>query len=307
MNSAWITFFDSLRTEADLDNLAQTQREESLYLEFKEKHERATPDLHENDRKNFSKAVSGFANADGGILIFGMATAKGADNIDRANGLRAIRQHQRFRASLLSSVLNTTQPVVDSVRIEAIPAHGDEGYVKCLIPPSIKPPHRAMLAGREYWVRTSDRHRRMEHFELEDVFGRRLRPSLRLALELRVRPDPDPYEELHFAFLNEGRGVAKHAGLVCSMPGVTIAAVHRLDQQSELNGGVPTVTYYDAHSVVHANGIFSALGAVTITRPNRGAPLRISVVWYAENMQARRQTVTVTPGPRALIPLEVPT
>jgi hypothetical protein len=50
----------------------------------------------------------------------------------------------------------------------------------------------------------------MEHYELEDVFGRRLRPVLFLDFELHPRATDDPYEELRFYLSNEGRGLAKH-------------------------------------------------------------------------------------------------
>jgi hypothetical protein len=303
MNSALTALFDSLTTEAALDKLVQDGREEGLYLEFKQKVDRRTGDLADGDRRAFSKAVAGFANADGGVLIFGVETAKTADGIDRAFALKAIQDHQRFRARLMDSILNTTQPVVDGVRIESIPSASEEGYVKCLIPQSDKPPHRATLADHQYWRRISTGHRRMEHYELEDVVGRRLRPSLRLALELRLRPDPDEHEELHFYFLNEGKGVAKHSGLLCSLTDVRIAGTNGqgLGDQSFLNGGVPTVVYDDPHAVIHANGIARALGHAILRRENRGAEISLQVTWYAENMDTRRRQLRVTPGPREMV------
>lgn len=304
MKSALETLFESLTVEAHLEKLVQEGREEDLYLEFKQKVDRRTGDLGDGDRKAFSKALAGFANADGGVLIFGVETAKTADGIDRAASLKPIQDHQLFRSKLMDSILNTTQPVVDDVRIELIPSASNEGYVKCLIPQSVKVPHRAMLADHQYWRRISTGHRRMEHYELEDVFGRRLRPSLRLALELRLRPDPDEHEELHFYFLNEGRGLARHSGLLCSLKDVRIAGTNGegLGDQSYLNGGVPTVVYYDAHSVIHANGITSALGHAILKRDNRGAALSLQVTWYAENMDTRRHQLLVTPGPREMVP-----
>src|SRR2546426_5736841 len=47
--------------------------------------------------------------------------------------------------------------------------------------------------------------------------------SLRVQVELRPRPDPDPHEEVHFFFLNEGRGVARHAGFMCKFDGAVVA------------------------------------------------------------------------------------
>ena len=56
----------------DLNEIQQylnTQQEEDLYLEFKTTN---TNDLsHADDRKNLAKALSGFANSGGGLLIWG--------------------------------------------------------------------------------------------------------------------------------------------------------------------------------------------------------------------------------------------
>ncbi|MEQ1717978.1 MAG: ATP-binding protein [Hyphomicrobium sp.] len=296
--------FSSLATEADLEALIAEQRDEDLHLEFKQKEDRRNGDIMKNDKQGFSKAMSGFANADGGILIFGMETTKSQDGVDRATSLKPITEHDRFRAKLMDSILNTTQPVVDDVRIEIIDSAQGAGYVKCLIPQSVKQPHRAMLADKQYWRRVSTGHRLMEHYELEDIFGRRLRPSLKMSLELKPRPDDDPHEDLHFALLNEGRGLAHHVGFLCKPSNAIIMSAigHGVQNVSAANAGTPAVSYYDAHSVVHANGIYLAVGHTTILRREaKGTPLPIEVIWYAENMDTRRAVLELSAGQKYLV------
>ena len=292
--------FASLATEANLEALVKERREEDLYLEFKQKADRRNGDLSDGDRRAFSKALSGFANADGGILIFGIETAKSAEGIDRAVSLKAITDHARFRGRLLDSILNTTQPVVDDVRVESIDADANSGYVKILVPQSVKPPHRAILAEHLYWRRVLTGHRRMEHYELKDTFGRRMRPALRVFVELRPRPDGDPHEELHFLLLNEGRGVARHVGFLCKLgPEATIQqAQGGLQDVSHFNAGSSTVSYTNDTSVIHSNGIYLAAGHATVLRENKGAPLTIEVTWYSESMETRRAEATIAPGSR---------
>src|SRR5262249_22165930 len=140
-------------------------------------------------------------------------------------------------------------------------------------PASEKPPHRAMLAEREYWMRTGSGFRRMEHLELEDAFGRRQRPSLCLALHLVARGADDPHEELHYYFLNEGRGVARHAGFysVIGVPGSADIVGIGLNVDPTRR----VVSHYDAVSVVHPNGIYAGLGHVSIKRAEKGQPLHV--------------------------------
>jgi len=300
MNQALLAFFESLKSEADLEKLVRERREEDLYLEFKEKAHRDRGDLDDADKRAYSRALSGFANADGGVLIFGIETKRSTDGLDQAYALKPITAPDTFRARLQDSILATTQPVVNGVRLQVVPAPSGEGYVRCYVPASDRPPHRAMVADREYWRRTSNGFRKMEHYELEDVFGRRLRAVLRLLVELRPRPEGDPHEELHFFFLNEGRGVARHSGFVCKLGEGRLAGVRgaSMSDVSELNAGQQAVSFYNAHTVVHANGLLSALGHAIIQRERKGTPLPVDVIWYAEGMSASSRQVNIDPGTR---------
>jgi predicted HTH transcriptional regulator len=45
---------------------------ERIHVDFKEKHDRRNPKLEDDDKKNLAKAVSGFANSGGSVLIWGI-------------------------------------------------------------------------------------------------------------------------------------------------------------------------------------------------------------------------------------------
>jgi hypothetical protein len=205
-----------------------------------------------------------------------------------------------FQGRLKKSLLNSTQPVVDGVLLEVIEALSapGEGYVKCMIPASDKTPHRAMLADREYFKRTAEGFYRLEHFDLEDMFGRRPRPALVLKLELVPRPAEDPLEELHFVILNSGRGIAKYVGFICSFEtDVRLAGVRgHLADVSGLNQGAPIVSYQENLGVLHPNSIAAVVGHAILQRAEKAGALRVQLRWYCENMQARGATAEVTAG-----------
>ena len=140
--------FNSLADPKAISQLVVDRAQENIYLELKTKKDRSCPDLGESDAWQFSRALSGFANSDGGVLVWGIET----DKEDRAAKLKPISSVIDFEARLKKSLLNTVQPFVDGVQIVAILEDGAEGagYVKVLVPRSEKTPHRAMLAGREY-------------------------------------------------------------------------------------------------------------------------------------------------------------
>ena len=70
------------RGELAIDEIIRDRREESLHLEFKTLS--GSNGLNRDDRKMIAKAPSGFCNAEGGVLIVGVETAK-VDGIDVAS------------------------------------------------------------------------------------------------------------------------------------------------------------------------------------------------------------------------------
>lgn len=298
--------FDSFKTEADLRRAVTESREENLYLEFKEKKDRRGADLAEDDRKHFSKALSAFANAAGGVLIFGIATAGPKPSPDHASELKPITSASEFLTRLRDSVLTATQPVVDDVEFRLIPTdvNAGKGYVACLVPPSEMPPHRAMRGQREYYRRTDGGCRQLEHLDLEDMFGRRPRPLLRLLAELRPRPDGDPHEELHVFLVNEGRTVAKYAGLwgrLLDEGAMLTGGRDGITDVSHLNDLAPCFSFSDNDGVIHSNGITVAAGSAIVRRPSKGQPLRVAFRWYCDGMRTRETECLIAPGPAVMM------
>ena len=75
MDQAQIVF-ESVRDFAAVEQLVHDRVQENIYLEFKTKVDRRTSELAESDSFQFSRALSGFANSDGGVLFWGVETDK---------------------------------------------------------------------------------------------------------------------------------------------------------------------------------------------------------------------------------------
>lgn len=206
-------FYDRFVDEASLQELVRDREQENIHLEFKKKKRANTPELDQSDSWQFSRALSGLANSDGGVLFWGIGT----DGEERASDLVPISGYRDFQARLKKSLLDAVQPMVDGVSIEAIPSlkHPDAGFVKCLIPSSDKSPHRGMLADREYYKRSTEGFYRLEHFDLEDMFGRRPIPRLELTTTLVQRGSSGGGGQTEYkglavvAITNVGRGSAR--------------------------------------------------------------------------------------------------
>ena len=70
--------FDQLDVNA-IRQFRTDGREEDIHLEFKTVND---PEMNRDDRKNLAKCISGFANSDGGMVVWGVEAKKNADGID---------------------------------------------------------------------------------------------------------------------------------------------------------------------------------------------------------------------------------
>jgi len=202
--------FDSLTIE-DIDSFVRGGREEDLYLDFKTV---SDPGLKKrDDRKNFAIAVSGFANSDGGLVVWGVEARVDIEGVDCACGKSEISDISRFVSKLNEYGGSAVSPVVVGVehKVLSIPGSDNKGFAATLVPASDSGPHMAKLGEDRYYRRSGSSFKCMEHFEVADMFGRRPKPLLRLAHHAE-RPRRLGNREKYLITLNienRGRGSAR--------------------------------------------------------------------------------------------------
>ncbi|MFG0253253.1 MAG: helix-turn-helix domain-containing protein [Phycisphaerales bacterium JB038] len=200
-----------------VERLVAEGREESLHLEFKRKSEPNRADLGSEDKRNLAKALSGFANADGGVLVWGMCD----DEADRADRTEPINEVEAFANRLRSLLPEMVETLPAGIRLSTIlkPAGDGSGVAILLVPRSDETPHMACAAGQRTYYRRAERaFLPMHHHEVADLFGRRPRPTLSVdcsfALDLRERDGTCfPEVSLEVLLSNAGRAVASHAAV----------------------------------------------------------------------------------------------
>jgi hypothetical protein len=196
--------------ETAIQVFVQDKREEDLYLEFKQL---TAPDhqpgrLVKEDRKNFAKAVSGFANSAGGVLVWGIIARKD-DGVDAAQELRPIPRVDQVKGELLSHTGEAASPIVDGITHRAIALRNGSGFIVTYVPASDVGPHMAKLGENRYYKRSGDSFYPMEHFDIADMFGKRARPDLVIAL----RPLDSTGTDVMLGLKNVGRGIARFPSL----------------------------------------------------------------------------------------------
>jgi hypothetical protein len=160
--------------------LVETGKSEEAFLDFKQSANRGSSrSLDDNDRKTLSRALSAFANSDGGVVIWGVKTDR-IDGIDVPQRGRELENCTRFAGLVDEAVSGMTLPPVPGVRSLPIPLEdGVTGFVATYIPASPVVPHQALM-GNQYLIRAGSSFVPATHSLLAGMFGRRPNPSVDL-------------------------------------------------------------------------------------------------------------------------------
>jgi hypothetical protein len=193
-----------------LEEWVRTKKEEGLHLEFKTA-QGQTGQPETQDIKNFAKALSGFANTEGGVIIFGIKTKKTESGADCASELPGVPSVRSFAATLDELRMDRTDPPVVGVQVLVVPQPSDSqvGVVLVYVPESHGGPHRVINVkgdkelNDKYYGRSGTITSALPHRHLAAMFAAQPAPVLRLLIEQSA-----PYT-VNLGLSNAGRGLAR--------------------------------------------------------------------------------------------------
>lgn len=252
---------------AYLLELVETAKTEESFLDFKQSANRgASRTLDEGDRKTLSRALSGFANSDGGVIIWGVKTSKDS-GVDVPEQGKELIDCRRFSALVDDAVSGLTIPPVPGVRSVSIPlSDGLTGYVVTLIPSSPAVPHQA-VNGNLYLIRAGSSFVPVTHTVLAGMFGRRPAPAV--SVNPVVRP-----ARLTNGGVSDGVGVHVNLTVACVNVGSVVASDCYVSWHVRKLGGNGCKVNAKAE-LPHRwqlDGLHDRLGSVLAETTNRLAP-----------------------------------
>lgn len=160
-----------------------------------------------DDKKALSEGLSGFANSEGGLLIWGVDCRKGPDGADIVQELKPIQQLKAVLAQMLTLSASLVSPAV--IGAEHIPIYADKpedtGFIITYVPKGESSPHMAMV-GNRFMYRAGNSFLPMPEWMVADRYGKRPQPKLKLAL----RDMGGQYVGINI--VNEGLGTAINPG-----------------------------------------------------------------------------------------------
>lgn len=185
---------------------------EELFLDFKLSKDRgANSRLAEDDLRNYSEAISGFGNSEGGVIVWGVeCSPKNPNKADVASRREPIENPERFKGWLESNTSGRTLPPHPSVRHHVINAGNGVGYVVSLIVKSNYAPHQE-IKSQHYYMRSGASFVKVPHGVLSGMFGRR--PQACIEHKFAVEPikivDRKAQICLEIVLRNDGLGIGR--------------------------------------------------------------------------------------------------
>ncbi len=292
-----VKFFGEMSLDGIDDLLAQGQ-EENLWLDFKVPKSSSLNSI--DDKKNLTRALSGFANSSGGIVIWGIDARKNDKGIDCANELKPIDNVQEFLSRLNSLTGDGVDPTVANVQHRTISTEEARGYAITFIPESETGPHMAKLGEDRYYKRSGDSFYKMEHYDISDMFGKRQQPKLDIHYMVL---NPGPRASVKIGLLNEGRATAcgPFLSFGCNRP----FARDRFGLDGNGNEGLPfrqsqdpalPWTYGGSMDLAIHPKMLRDVTKLSLGTPSRGVPEKDLVVNYAiacENQPLNEGTLVI--------------
>lgn len=161
-----------------VNDFIRTKRVEELFLDYKRSADHGKGNsLNNRDRQTFSKAISGFGNSEGGVLLWGIECSRDDDLGDVPTKIMPVENPIRFRSWLESAASGLTVPSHSTVRHHAIESGDGTGVVATLIPKSDLVPHQTVKP-LAYYMRAGSNFEPVPHSVLSGMFGRRPQPRV---------------------------------------------------------------------------------------------------------------------------------
>lgn len=183
---------------------------ECYYLDYKE----VIDDFSESKTlRNYwdvlAKAISGFGNALGGVLIFGIK--------DKDKSLKPFLGYKNFEKLTNEFVSRSTNPRHERINSFSFPSKedNDKGYVIIEIPQSQNRPLQVISNGNKhrYFYRSGESHEDMPHDVLVGMLGYKIPPILCYQWQYNSYKENVAYFEFDLILRNKGSVIAKDVWL----------------------------------------------------------------------------------------------
>jgi hypothetical protein len=228
-----------------LSFIAQPVTEE-LFLDYKRSADNGQGrTLHDIDKNNLAKAISGFGNSEGGVIVWGVDCRQDKKKGDIPDKPVHLSDPVKFKSLLEQATTGLTVPPHSGVQHYPIAP----GFVVTLIPEGMHAPYQT-VPELSFYIRAGSNFAKAPHAVLAGMFGKRPQPSIKmhwLASDKASLPEEGAIKtDLSIVLRNFGRGVAHHTfcnASIAEHPGQLCDIQYHPSEEREMwSGRVVTIT-----------------------------------------------------------------
>jgi hypothetical protein len=165
-------------------------------------------------REMWVEALAGFANNQGGVLVWGVDCHKDPDTkVDVAHHVQPVPNPAAVRTRLAELQRDATDPPVGNVEIEICedPASAGAGYIICFVPDGPYKPYRTTAPQWQYIIRLGDSFRVMPRSVLQAMFYPRSSAVFRVTAQLSWKLGGKATAmRCEFKLVNDGTATARN-------------------------------------------------------------------------------------------------
>jgi hypothetical protein len=168
--------------------------------------------LSDDDRKNLAKAIAGFANSEGGVVVWGV-DRRHTDEGDVPTGPVPIGAPLALKTLFDGAIGGLTLPAHSGVENFAALDGTGKGFVITHVPTGLNVPYQTLYPKQQYYIRAGSAFQPTPHSVLAGMFGRVPQPDVVPLVAFRDGQATENNTALLLSFLvtfiNKGRGLAE--------------------------------------------------------------------------------------------------
>lgn len=294
---AALQLFDSLSRMRDIDELIADGEAEGLHLECKAT---VSPRLNREQKVALARAISGFGNTSGGVLIWGVSTTRHAHSgLDVLSQVEPIASVRAFERQIRQAIPSLTTPAVLRSRTKTLQRRPSEtrGVAITYLPATTGDPIQSALDNLFYF-RAGDEFVTAPYELIKRLFASTESPDLHPIFDVRLaKRDANGVWTIPIAIENRASAVAEHCKIAVSFGGASACETitcQGFRDASDLNPD-EKLFWGEPEGVIH-KGIHHVIGVMHVKmKVGKRAKQRLDleIQLYANKMRAKKTRIAL--------------
>lgn len=297
MSDAAKQFYDSINQYSDLQSLIDNGEPEGLHLECKAP---TAPQLTREMKNNFARAISGFSNTAGGVILWGVSTTKHEHSgLDILTQIEPIGNCRLFARHIEKAIPTLTTPLVSTIESKIITINKTDtrGVIVTYIPKGLGDPVQSSI-DNIFYFRSGDDFSVAPYEMVKRLFASTEIPDLHLVFNSQlVKIIEGGLWEIPIIIENASSAIADHIKVSVKIENPSVCEdiqTTSFVDTSSFNPG-SRIFMANVHDIVH-RGLNNYIGSIRVKMKVEKRPkrlLKMTIAIYANKMRARLISATI--------------